>query len=108
VANRPGPSIGKVCDIVCRLVQHLQEVNVWDIELPKPPPQPLMIRAIEGGFEVQIGHIEESPALGPVLDRPVQALHLALSAPRFAKPFLLGVQQTMLLTHPVQPVCLGP
>jgi hypothetical protein len=47
-----------------------------------------MIRAIEGGFEVEIGHIEEGSALGPVLDRPVQALHLALSAPQFVKPFL--------------------
>jgi hypothetical protein len=65
--NKGGrPSIGKICDIVCRLVQRLQEVNVWDVELPKPPPQPLVIRAIEGGFEVQIGHIEESSALGPV------------------------------------------
>jgi hypothetical protein len=65
------PSIGKVCDIVCSFVQRLQEVNVWDVELPKPPPQPLMIRAIEGGFEVQIEHIEEGSALGPVFDRPV-------------------------------------
>ena len=47
-------STGEVCDIACRFVQRLQQVNVWDVELPKPPPQPFMITAIEGGLKVKI------------------------------------------------------
>ena len=46
------PSIGKVGLVMCMIVQGLQQVDIRDVELTKPPPQRLMIDAVECIFKV--------------------------------------------------------
>ena len=86
-------------------VERLQQINIWDVDFPQPPPQPLVVRAVEGRVEINIGHIERGTASGPFLYRPVKALDLTLRASQPTEALLRGIKQPVLLAQPVQPVC---
>jgi hypothetical protein len=66
----------------------LKQIDIWGIQLFKPPPQGFVVNRVKCIFEVEVTADEQLPSFCCILDGPVQTLHLSLRRMQPAEPLL--------------------